>query len=288
VTIGAIGGMPGVGKTALAVHAAYLLQDNFPDRQLFIDLHGYTPGREPVRPEDALAGLLGAVGVDARHRPDNLDERAGMWRGLIADERALLVLDNAANSGQIVPLLPGGAGCLVLVTSRRRLGDLPGTVTSLLLNALPPQQAEEMFIQLAPRAEDSPNEVAEIVHLVGYLPLAISLLARVFDGHPSWTLADLANETRMTLLTMTAEDASIAAAFEISYRHLDPARQRLFRLLGLHPGSTTDEYAAAALAAATLDEAASLLDGLRRERLIGRSAIAGMTCMTCYAYTPLT
>jgi Cdc6-like AAA superfamily ATPase len=71
VTIGAICGMPGVGKTVLAVHAAYLLRDNFPDRQLFIDLHGYTPGREPVRPEDALAGLLGAVGVDARHLPDN-------------------------------------------------------------------------------------------------------------------------------------------------------------------------------------------------------------------------
>jgi hypothetical protein len=110
VAIHAIGGMPGVGKTALAVHAAHLLRDRFPDRQLFIDLHAHTPGHDPLIPQAALAGLLSAVGVDARYLPEDLDGRAGLWRDRMAGQRALLVLDNAASSAQVAPLLPGGDG----------------------------------------------------------------------------------------------------------------------------------------------------------------------------------
>src|SRR5262249_50666273 len=106
------------------------------------------------------------------------------------------------------------------------------------------------------------------VRLAGFLPLAVSLLARVLARHPSWTLADLAAETRDGLLTLTAENQSVAAAFEVSYQYLDPARQRFFRLLGLHPGATTDSYAAAALAGVNLAEAAGLLDGLHAEGLL--------------------
>ena len=268
VAVHAIDGMPGVGKTALAVHAAHVLREQFPDRQLFINLHAHTPGHEPVRPQDALAGLLAATGADPRFLPDDLGERAGMWRDKMTGQRALLVLDNAASSSQVAPLLPGAGGCLVLVTSRRHLGDLPGTVVPVLLDALPPQNAEEMFTRLAPRAADSPGEVAEVVRLAGFLPLAISLLARVFARHPAWTLADLAAETRAGLLTLTAENDSIAAAFEVSYRHLDPAWQRWFCLLGVHPGTATDVYAAAALAGTSLDEAAGLLDSLHGEGLL--------------------
>jgi tetratricopeptide (TPR) repeat protein len=268
VAVGAIDGMPGVGKTALAVHAAHVLQEQFPDRQLFVDLHAHTPGREPVRPQDALAGLLTAVGVDPRFLPGDLDGRTAMWRDKMAGKRALLVLDNVASTSQAAPLLPGQGGCLVLVTSRRHLGDLPGTVTPVLLDVLPPRQAEEMFVRLAPRAEGSPAQVAEMVQLAGFLPLAISLLARVFARHPSWTLADLAAETQQSLLTLTAEHTSIAAAFEVSYGHLDPIQQRFFCLLGLHPGTTTDGYAAAALAGISLTKAAGLLDGLHGEGLL--------------------
>ena len=268
VAVRAIGGMPGAGKTALAVHAAHALREEFPDRQLFIDLHAHTPGREPVRPQDALAALLAAAGADPRFLPGDLDGRAGMWRDKMAGQRALLVLDNAAGTRQVAPLLPGDGGCLVLVTSRRHLGDLPGAVTPVLLDVLPPQQAAEMFTQLAPRAAGSPDEVAEVVRLAGFLPLAISLLARLFARHPAWTLAGLAAETRESLLTLTAENDSITAAFEVSYRHLDPARQRFFRLLGLHPGTTTDGYAAAALAGTSVTEAAGLLDGLHGEGLL--------------------
>ena len=268
VAIRAIDGMPGVGKTALAVHAARMLREQFPDRQLFINLHAHTPGREPVRPEDALAVLLTATGVDARYMPGDLDERAAMWRDRMAGQRALLVLDNAASSSQVVSLLPGDGGCMVLVTSRRHLGDLPGMVVPVPLDALPPSQAQEMFTRLAPRAADSPGEVAEMVRLAGCLPLAISLLARVFARHPSWTLADLATETRAGLLTLTAEHDSIAAAFTVSYRHLDTIGQRFFCLLGLHPGVTIDSYAAAALAGTSLKEAAGLLDALHGEGLL--------------------
>jgi hypothetical protein len=150
------------------------------------------------------------------------------------------VLDNAAGTGQVAPLLPGDGGCLVLVTSRRHLGDLPGAVTAVLLDVLTPSQAAQMFTRLALRAAGSPGEVAEVVRLAGFLPLAISLLARLFARHQSWTLADLAAETRTSLLTLTAEHESVAAAFEISYRHLAPTRQRMFCLLGLRPGTATE------------------------------------------------
>jgi hypothetical protein len=206
VTIHAIGGMPGVGKTALAVHVAHRLRDRFPGRQLFINLHAHTPGQDPVLPEAALAELLTAAGVDTRYLPEDLAGRAGLWRDRMADQRALLVLDNAASSAQVTPLLPGGEDCLVLVTSRRHLGDLPGVVVPVLLDALPPDQAQKMFLALAPRAGTTPDAaVHELVGLAGCLPLAISLLARVYARHPTWTLADLTRETKASLLTLAAE-----------------------------------------------------------------------------------
>jgi DNA-binding SARP family transcriptional activator/tetratricopeptide (TPR) repeat protein len=272
VAIHPIEGMPGVGKTALAVHAAHVLRDQFPDRCLFIDLHAHTSGRDPVSPQEALAGLLAAVGVDARALPDDVAGRAGLWRDRMAGKRALLVLDNAASSDQVTPLLPGGAGCLVLVTSRRHLGDLPGPVVPLLLPTLPPGQAREMFVRLAPRAAAGPPAIVdELVALAGCLPLAVSLLARVCARHPSWTLADLAAETRTSMLTLAAEKDSVAAAFAVSFQWLAPGQQRFLRSLGLHPGTTVDAYAAAALAGVSVPEAAGHLDSLHGEGLLAEA-----------------
>jgi tetratricopeptide (TPR) repeat protein/transcriptional regulator with XRE-family HTH domain len=268
VDICAISGMAGIGKTALAVHAARQLADEFPDGQVFLQLHGHTPGHQPVDPADALASLLQASGVPAQSIPDGLEPRAWLWRDQLAGRRMLLVLDNAASSGQVAPLLPGDGECVVLVTSRRHLGDLPGAVTPVLLDVLPPARAAKMFTRLAPRAAGRPGEVAEVAELAGYLPLAISLLARLFARHRSWTLADLAAETRASLLTLAAEHENVAAAFEMSYRHLAPARQRFFCLLGLHPGTAIEAYAAAALAGTSLTGAAGLLDALHGEGLL--------------------
>ena len=268
VAIHAIDGMPGVGKTTLAVHIAHLLRHRFPDRQLFINLHGHTPGQDPLTPEAALAGLLTAIGVDVRNLPGDLQGRTSLWRDRMAGQRAVLVLDNAARSDQVAPLLPGDEGCLVLVTSRRYLGDLPGTAVPVLLQVLSSEEAREMFVRLVPRASGPDPAVAELVRLAGFLPLAISLLARVFARHPSWTLTDLAAETRASMLTLAAEKDSVAAAFEVSCRHLDPDHRTFFQHLGLHPGTTIDGYAAAALAGTGLREAARYLDVLHGEGLL--------------------
>jgi tetratricopeptide (TPR) repeat protein len=269
VAIHAIAGIPGIGKTALAVHAAHLLRDRFPDRQLFLNLHAHTPGRDPLPPETALAALLAATGVDARYLPEDLEGRASLWRDRMAAQRTLLVLDNAAGSSQVAPLLPAGEHCLVLITSRRQLGDLPGAHAGVALTVLPADQAQQMFVRLAPRAAgDAPRAVAELIEVTGYLPLAISLLARVYARHRHWTLADLAAETRASMLTLTAENDSIAAAFDVSYRHLDAGQQQFFRRLGLHLGTTTDVYASAALAGVSLSLAARQLDALEGEGLV--------------------
>jgi tetratricopeptide (TPR) repeat protein len=273
VAIRVIDGMPGVGKTALAVHAAHLLAGEFPDRQLFADLHGHTPGREPVTPLDALAGLLAAIGTDPRSVPADLEGRAGMWRDRVAGQRAVVVLDNAASSAQVTPLLPGAAGCLVLVTSRRHLADLPGAVVPVLAEVLPDDEAVRMFTRLAPRAAaDDPAAVAELTRLAGSLPLAVSLLARVYARHRSWSLGDLAAEARAQPLTMKAEQVSVATAFEVSVAHLEPAWQKFFVCLGLHPGTSFDAYAAAALAGVSLTEAGMLLDALHGEGLLTETA----------------
>jgi len=187
----------------------------------------------------------------------------------MARQRALLVLDNAAGSAQVIPLLPGSDSCLVLVTSRRHLGDLPGAVVPVLLEVLAPAEARELFVRLAPRATADPAEaVTELVQLTGCLPLAISLLARVYARQPSWSLADLTAETRTSLLTVVVEKDSVAAAFDVSYRQLNRRQQRFFRLLGLHPGVTIDPYAAAALAGVSLREASRHLDELQGESLL--------------------
>jgi tetratricopeptide (TPR) repeat protein len=267
VAIHALDGMPGVGKTALAVHVGHRLADRFPDRQLFLDLHAHTACQEPMTPQAALASLLTADGADTRYLPESLEERATLWRDRMAHKQVLLILDNAASSGQVTPLLPGSAGCLVLVTSRRYLGDLPGAVP-MLLDILPPDEAQQMFLLLAPRAATEPAKVAELVALCGHLPLAISLRASLFSKHRSWTMGHLISETKTSLLTVAVENHTVAAAFDLSYQDLPTDRQRFFRRLGLHPGVDLDAYAAAALAGIPLEQASEHLDALYSDRLL--------------------
>ena len=150
VGIHAIGGMAGIGKTAFAVHAAHRLADRFPDGQIFVPLHGHTPGQQPVGPADALASLLLSIGVPAAQIPAGLEARTARWRDQAAGRQLLLVLDDAAGSEQVRPLLPGTGGSLVLVTSRRRLTALEDA-TAISLDTLPPQEAAGLLVRLAVR-----------------------------------------------------------------------------------------------------------------------------------------
>ncbi|WP_405681890.1 ATP-binding protein [Streptomyces sp. NBC_00057] len=272
VAIYTVDGMAGVGKTALVVHAARQLIDRFPDGQLFLRLHAHTPGQRPADPAEALAALLISIGIDPRHIPEGLDARAGLWRDRLTDKRMLLVLDDAADHAQVEPLLPGAEGCLVLVTSRRRIAALDGA-TPLPLDTLPAEDAALLFTRLAHRTPASAegSAVADIVRLCGYLPLAIALLAGRFAHHPHWNLAEYAQEfteTQDRLGELVVGDRAVAAAFEVSYRALPPQRKRLFRYLGLHPGPETDVYATAALANIPLAQAHQELEALYDDHLI--------------------
>jgi len=276
VSIHTIEGMPGVGKTAFAVHAAHQLALRFPDGQIFLPLHGHTPGQRPVDPADALASLLLIVGVPVSQIPSRLEARTALWRDRLAGRQLLLLLDDAADSEQVRPLLPGTAGVLVLVTSRRHLTALEDA-QAISLDTLAPLEAALMLVRLCPRAglrvED--RAVAEMARLCGYLPLAIGMLARQLHHHPAWTVAGLAGKlatARDRLQLIHVEDLSVAAAFDLSYADLTEDQQRLFRRLGLHPGAEIDDYAAAALDGTELSSAASGLEALYDQYLLTEPA----------------
>jgi tetratricopeptide (TPR) repeat protein len=276
IGIHAVDGMAGIGKTAFALHAAHRLAARFPDGQIFLHLHAHTAGQRPVDPAEALATLLLTTGVAPQRIPPGLEARSALWRGHLADKKVLVVLDDAGGTDQVRPLLPGTAGCLVLVTSRRRLTALE-EATPISLDTLPPGEAADLFVRLAARPGLQPGHpaVAQVARLCGYLPLAIRLVAAGIRHRPAWTVGDLAAElatARDRLAAMQAEDVSVAAAFDLSYQDLIGVQQRLFRRLGLHPGADIDAYAAAALDDTDLHASRRRLGELYNHNLIGEPA----------------
>ncbi len=281
VAIHTVNGMPGAGKTALVTRVAHVLAGDFPDGQLFVGLHAHTPGLAPADPAEVLAGLLACTGLGPREIPAGLEARAQRWRGRLAGRRVLLVLDDAAGPAQVEPLLPGAGGCLVLVTSRRRLIALDGA-QPLALGTLPPREAAELFARLSrrvPPGQAAAQAVADLVRACGYLPLAIALLAGRLAHHPGWSITGFAADfaaARDRLAELTAGDRpgdpAVAAAFHMSYADLAAGPQRLFRLLGLHPGADIDAYAAAAVAGVPLGQARHDLEALYTDHLIDEPA----------------
>jgi DNA-binding SARP family transcriptional activator/tetratricopeptide (TPR) repeat protein len=236
-----ISGFPGVGKTELAVHAARTLGDQ-DGAQLYVELH--TPDGNPIEPVAALGTLLQGLGVSDRVIPASVEDRTMLWRSLLADKRALVVLDNAADSAQVQPLLPGAAGCRVLITTRRKSIDVTG-MRWLPLEPLPPTEAAELFARTAGDGRQHDEaDVAAVLRLCGYLPQEIHYAASDLRRHPAWTVGELAARLRES----PAEDREVGAGFELAYRHLTAAPQRLLRQLTLHPGPGFSQYAAAALA----------------------------------------
>ncbi|KDN22399.1 AfsR/SARP family transcriptional regulator [Amycolatopsis rifamycinica] len=264
-----VDGMAGVGKTAFAVRVAHRAAGAFPDGQLFVDLHGHTPGRDPLAPGTALAALLMQTGVPASRQPDGLDERAALWRSRVAGRRLLVVLDNARSADQVVPLLPGGPGAGVLVTGRRRLAAVDGAL-ALSLDVLPPPEAEALFAAAA-----GGRPAAAVARLCGYLPLALRIAAARLQARPLWTAEDLVTRLgseRRRLGELRAGGRDVAAAFALSYRDLTPAQQRMFRVLGGHPGGDFAAAAAAALYGTDVTEAERLLEDLLDAHLLRQPA----------------
>ncbi len=191
-----IQGMAGIGKTALAVHTAHLLASNF-DNHIFVHLQDSSPDRKPLHAIDALGNILRCLGVSSHEIPPDLDRRAMLYRALVADTRTLILLDDATSEEQVHPLVPDSAGCLVVVTSRRKILEL-NSANCLLLTALPPGEAVELFCQIAglKRIHGQRKTVVEIVALCGYLPLAIQLTAGRIRRRPDWRLSEVAEMLR--------------------------------------------------------------------------------------------
>jgi len=273
VVITAIDGMAGVGKTALAVQAAHRMVERYPDGQLFIDLHGYTDGVAPVEPGEALDRMLRSLGIAGERTPAGLDERAGLYRSLLADQRMVIVLDNAATEAQVTPLLPGAPGCVVLVTSRRRLAGLDNTHT-LSLDTLPAADAVALLrgsVSEGRLAGQPPEALAELVELCGRLPLAIRIAAARLRSHPAWDLPHLVRRLRdqqHRLVELEAGQRSVTVALDLSYQDLDADVQRAYRLLGLHAGTCIDAYAAAALVDRAMPATGRLLEQLLEAHLL--------------------
>ncbi|MGC1212525.1 MAG: BTAD domain-containing putative transcriptional regulator [Micromonospora sp.] len=266
-----IDGMAGSGKTTLAVHLATALGDRYPDAHLFVDLYGHSD-REPAQPAAALAGLLRQLGVPGERIPSDPDERAALWRSELSGRRAIVVLDNAASAAQVAPLLPNGRDCLTLITSRRRLTGLDGGKPSSLA-VLAPAEGVELLARVvgADRVGAEPDAAAEVVRRCGHLPLAIRLAGARLAHRPRWRIADLAERLvagRAPLTEFALGERSVAQAFALSYAQVSPPAQRVFRLLGLHPGDTFDNTVAAALADVSLPDAQDVLDELVDAHLV--------------------
>jgi DNA-binding SARP family transcriptional activator/tetratricopeptide (TPR) repeat protein len=267
-----IDGMGGVGKTALAVHLAHCLARQYPDGQYYIDLHGFSTGVDPLTPDAALDILLEVTGTPAEAIPATLPGKSARWRAELAGKQVVLVLDNAVNVDQVLPLIPATEGVFVLITSRRRLTGLAGAFP-LPLDVLPRDDAVALFTQVAgPRPTSiQPGAVATAVDLCGRLPLAIRIAAARLRQRTGWTVDDLVDrlrtyDTRVRFLS--TQERSVVAVLALSYRYIEPAQQRVFRLLSLHPGADFDVPAVAALAELDIADAERFLDQLFDDNLV--------------------
>jgi tetratricopeptide (TPR) repeat protein/transcriptional regulator with XRE-family HTH domain len=263
----AIDGMAGIGKTAFAVQTAHRWSSRYPDGQIFLDLQGYTRGVRPVEPGDALHRLLRSLGVAEAHVPDDLDDRAALYRSRLAGRRVLVLLDNAVTESQVAPLLPGAGSCLAVITSRRRLTGLDLTYAHSL-DLLPTDEAVELFVRGCGSSRvrgEQRHRLTEAVELCGRLPLAIRIAAARLRSRPSWTTAHIVDRLRSVqdrLAELEVGERSVTAALELSYVQLDPELRSVYRLLGLHPGPELDLDAAAALTGRPAPRVRHLLDHL--------------------------
>ena len=266
-----VAGPGGIGKSALAVQAAHSVASEFPDGQLYINLQGATPGMQPLHPTEGLGRLLRSLGDADFDAPRNVDEASGRLRTLTADRQILLVLDDVVDEAQVRPLLPGGSGCGVLITSRSVLTSLDGAITQQL-GALDQDEATALLARIAgpDRLRDDPESGNVLARLCDRLPLALCIAGAKLNRRPNWPIRDLVR--RMTdeqrrLDELEVPDRAVRASFTVSSSDLDAEAARMFRLLGLLAGPDISVSVAAALADRPEVEAERLLDQLMDAQL---------------------
>ncbi|MER8088798.1 BTAD domain-containing putative transcriptional regulator [Streptomyces sp. NPDC094048] len=277
VVISTIGGIGGIGKTWLADHWAHHNAAAFPDGRLHADLRGFSPLGDPASPAEVVQNFLHALGLASTEMPVDLPGRVAMYRSLIADRRMLIVLDDARDTAQVLPLLPGTPSCTTLITSRR---GLTGLITAhgarpLALDVVSEAEAREMLVdRLGPqRVAEEPEAVATLLDHCAGLPLAISVMSARAGIHPTFPLAALAEElhdrsARLDAFGTDDPTADLRAVLSSSYDALDTATARVFGLLGQSLGPDISLAAASALTALPVPEVRSHLRGLEGAHLI--------------------
>jgi DNA-binding SARP family transcriptional activator len=254
--VAAIVGGAGIGKTSLALHWAHEHADEFPDGQLFIDLHGFDSSDSPTSPGRAIRSFLHALGVSPAEVPADSDALAALYRSHVANKRMLIVLDNARDTAQVAPLLPGRSGCVVLVTSRHQLAGLVTghSAEQLVLGALDPTDSYRALTRLigADKVEAEPKAVAVLLDRCAGLPLALSILSARATTHSEHPLAALAAEiqddaTRLNTFDAGELSANLRSSFSLTCHNLSQAARRSFHFLGLHPGPLLTRQALASL-----------------------------------------
>jgi tetratricopeptide (TPR) repeat protein len=275
VVISAVAGTGGIGKTWLSLYWARQQCDRFPDGQIFVDLRGFSPESQPMPPATAVRGFLDALGVDDREIPASLAAQSALWRTLVADKRMLIVLDNAANAEQVVPLLPGGSTNTVLVNSRDHLS---GLITGhgahpVAVDILSDADARDLLItRLGPtRVTAEPDAVDELLAYCAGFPLALSIVVGQALSHPDFPLAMITAELRDNRLASLDDDdpaASLPSVLSWSYAALTEEQARAFGLLGIAPGADISITAASSLLDRSPRETRALLRALHRASLL--------------------
>jgi DNA-binding SARP family transcriptional activator len=224
VPVVALSGPPGVGKTALAIHAAHRLAERFGDGQMYVNLNGATPGLPSLEPLEVLGRFLRALGVEPAAVPRSLEQASAAFRSRVAGRRLLVVLDNAADTAQVTPLLPASPGCGVLVTSRPVLVSLDGAA-HLPLDVLEPDEATQLLGRVAgaQRVTAEPEAAAELARCCGYLPLALRIAGARLVARPTWPVAALADrlaDAQRRLDELELGEVGVRASFQVSYQQL--------------------------------------------------------------------
>ncbi|MFD1150711.1 AfsR/SARP family transcriptional regulator [Saccharothrix hoggarensis] len=273
--ISAVRGTGGIGKTALALRWAERVADRFPDGRLYVNLRGFDPANAPLDVGEALRGFLEALGVKAERVPTRPADQAALYRSKLAGRKVLVVLDNARDADQVLPLLPGGTSCFVLVTSRNQLGELVRVgAVPLTLDVMPDVEARRLVERVVgvSRTGQEPAAVRRLVELCGGLPLALATVSARAALNPGFRLASLADELADEWGRMAGLDAGdeqgVRAVLSWSYRALSARAARMFRLLDVHPGPVISVPSAASLAAVPTAEAAAALAELARLHLL--------------------